>query len=287
MIKNETQKSSSSHTKNFSISDVIQKIKNLKAASIFRKMLSSYFLFPIIVTFAIPSISISVLTIYALTAEITQIVILSYLLIVTTIYLLYLLIVFIKNKKHFIHEISSIYHDLRIKFFEKYEWYNEILKGDDKKGNLYLARKPCCERAEEISDLLNENAKPLKVISVIDDFEFKQITPGNTPITEEVWKELDVEHVVINTSDFTPVDISDLNKIVDAINKGIEENKNVIVHCNAGVGRSAMGVAAYLINHKKMKTEDAVNFITERRPQISLTKAQAKKIKDYENSLKT
>ena len=54
----------------------------------------------------------------------------------------------------------------------------------------------------------------------------------------------------------------------EVVYKLIQELKEgpVLVHCHAGVQRSAAVVAMYLIATKGMKTEEAIDYIKERRP---------------------
>jgi protein-tyrosine phosphatase len=51
--------------------------------------------------------------------------------------------------------------------------------------------------------------------------------------------------------------------IQEGVNKG-----GVLVHCHAGVSRSATCVIAYLMQNKKMSFNDAFQFASKRRPVI-------------------
>ena len=55
----------------------------------------------------------------------------------------------------------------------------------------------------------------------------------------------------------------------DFMRSVIQEGKNVLVHCFAGVSRSATIVAAYLIKYHKMETTAAIAFIKTKRPWIN------------------
>jgi protein-tyrosine phosphatase len=52
--------------------------------------------------------------------------------------------------------------------------------------------------------------------------------------------------------------------------KGAVENADskVLVHCNAGVSRSASLVIAYFIREKKLGFQEALNLVKSKRPQI-------------------
>jgi len=45
-------------------------------------------------------------------------------------------------------------------------------------------------------------------------------------------------------------------------------NKNILVHCFAGMNRSATIIAAYLINYKNMYYKEAIKFILEKRSPV-------------------
>jgi protein-tyrosine phosphatase len=67
-----------------------------------------------------------------------------------------------------------------------------------------------------------------------------------------------------------PENIEKFNKeIINAINfidKSLNENKPVYIHCYWGLMRSATVVACYLINKYNLTANDAINIIREKRP---------------------
>lgn len=81
-----------------------------------------------------------------------------------------------------------------------------------------------------------------------DDFEYKVI-----PVTDEPSTRLN--HYFQEATDF--------------IKKAIEEGKNVLVHCFAGVSRSASIVIAYLMRFHKMEYNTALSHTKSRRPWIN------------------
>ena len=56
---------------------------------------------------------------------------------------------------------------------------------------------------------------------------------------------------------------------LDFIKNAIAEGKNVLVHCFAGVSRSASVVIAYLMKYHKMEFNAAVSFVRAKRPWIN------------------
>lgn len=58
------------------------------------------------------------------------------------------------------------------------------------------------------------------------------------------------------------------NKAIEFINKAVTSGGRVLVHCFAGVSRSASTVIAYFMTTRKMSFMDAFNFVKKRRPVI-------------------
>jgi dual specificity phosphatase 10 len=63
------------------------------------------------------------------------------------------------------------------------------------------------------------------------------------------------------------------------------QNGKVLVHCVAGVSRSASVVIAYLMNHQKMTLSDAFSFVQERRNKIFPNESFRKQLRQYEQDL--
>ncbi len=75
------------------------------------------------------------------------------------------------------------------------------------------------------------------------------------------------------------------------INEAINQNKNVIVHCAAGMSRSASLVIAYLMIENNWYYEEAYSYVKKKRPIIDPNigfvkqlKAIEYKIKNFKNS---
>lgn len=65
------------------------------------------------------------------------------------------------------------------------------------------------------------------------------------------------------------------------INQAIS-NKNVVyVHCKNGHGRSPTMVAAFLIKYKGMGVGEAINSITQKRPEIHIEDSQRKALEEF------
>ncbi len=70
------------------------------------------------------------------------------------------------------------------------------------------------------------------------------------------------------------------------ISGAITNNKNVIVHCAAGMSRSPTLVIAYLMVENKWSYEEAFNYIKKKRPIVEPNIGFVKQLKDLENTLK-
>jgi protein-tyrosine phosphatase len=80
----------------------------------------------------------------------------------------------------------------------------------------------------------------------------------------------DFEYKVIQVTDEPSVKLSlYFKEATDFIRKAINEGKGVLVHCFAGVSRSASIVIAYLIKYHKMEFNSAFNYVKNKRPWIN------------------
>jgi hypothetical protein len=67
------------------------------------------------------------------------------------------------------------------------------------------------------------------------------------------------------------------------ISEAIKSNGRVLVHCQAGVSRSASVVIAYLMKSKNMKVNDAIAYVTERRSIIAPNSGFRQQLRIYSN----
>lgn len=84
------------------------------------------------------------------------------------------------------------------------------------------------------------------------------------------------------------VPATNLKDYFDACNKFIDEGRSaggVIVHCQAGVSRSATIVTAYLMYHKQIPLKKAFAYLRKVRPQVFPISAFRRQLQDYNNEL--
>ena len=75
-----------------------------------------------------------------------------------------------------------------------------------------------------------------------------------------------IKYLHTNSNDMGVPEFNDLVFAIDFIRRRIEENKPVMVHCLAGLGRTGTLLACYLIKYENMSADDAVQKVREERP---------------------
>lgn len=98
------------------------------------------------------------------------------------------------------------------------------------------------------------------VISINEPWERKNIGVSN-PYTRENYEDVDIHYHEHDVHDHSLLPQNELLAIALEIADEIRQGRNVYVHCRAGVGRSAMGVAAYLIAVEDMSADAAAKQI--------------------------
>ncbi|XWS26751.1 hypothetical protein CRYUN_Cryun26dG0057100 [Craigia yunnanensis] len=101
--------------------------------------------------------------------------------------------------------------------------------------------------------------------------------PFETLVSTSFYHANGIDHLVIPTRDylFAP-SISDISRAVDFIHKNASFGRTTYVHCKAGRGRSTTIVLCYLVEHKQMTPEGALEYVRSRRPRVLLAPSQWK-----------
>ena len=109
------------------------------------------------------------------------------------------------------------------------------------------------------------------------------VTIREEPLEDEWIK--DVNYLHVHSNDMGIPEFNDLVFAVDFIHRKIEDNKPVMVHCLAGLGRTGTILACYMIKYQKMSTQDAIDFVREQRHGSIQSYPQEEIIFRFEKSL--
>ncbi|KAM4616147.1 dual specificity protein phosphatase 18 [Polymixia lowei] len=97
----------------------------------------------------------------------------------------------------------------------------------------------------------------------------------------------DVEYIHIPVVDSPASPLSDhFDRVADQIQFVGQHNGHTLVHCNAGVSRSATLCIAYLMKHRNMTLLDAHTWVKSRRPIVRPNVGFWKQLIRYESKLR-
>ena len=122
-------------------------------------------------------------------------------------------------------------------------------------------------------DLLFLRDKGIDVIVNLEEEKYAQDYPGFT-----------VKQIPVN--DFKPPQPEDYASFMDFMRAQAAEKKKVVVHCYAGMGRTNLMIAAYLMNLMKIDPVTALNVVKLKRPFHVVTWEQEESLKTYFDSIR-
>ena len=102
---------------------------------------------------------------------------------------------------------------------------------------------------------------------------------------DESWIK-DVNYLHVLSNDMSVPEFDDLVHAVDFIHSRITNNEPVLVHCLAGMGRTGVILACYLVKYQKMSASEATEKVREERPGSIQSYPQEEIIFRFEKSLK-
>jgi len=138
-----------------------------------------------------------------------------------------------------------------------------------------------------IENKLAGSAIPTSIDEVkwVIDQGVKSIVTIREETLDESWVK-DVNYLHILSNDMSVPEFDDLIYAVDFIHRRITNNEPVLVHCLAGMGRTGVILACYLIKYQKMSASEATEKIREERPGSIQSYPQEEIIFRFEKSLK-
>lgn len=198
----------------------------------------------------------------------------------------------------YITSLEHTYHSTD-RFSSEWNWFDEIrglhLPGQ---GSLILGGLPLISEKYPLRNYLAKLSEINidAVLSLNEPFELSYGTTRHdgsnnvlfdqlTPVPPETWKRLKVAQKIIPTPDFLPVSPDLIEEGVKYIHRYLSQGKKIYVHCKAGRGRSVTVVAAYLIKYHLMSPDQAIEYIRQFRPHISLNESQKAAIYEYNRQL--
>ena len=98
---------------------------------------------------------------------------------------------------------------------------------------------------------------------------------------DETFGELQPDgYLRLPTTDFSPPTIAQLRMGAAFVDEAVRAGKIVLIHCHAGVGRSAMQCAAYLI-YSGMEINEAWQLLKSKRPVVYLNDRQQAALEEF------
>lgn len=100
-------------------------------------------------------------------------------------------------------------------------------------------------------------------------------------LEEYFWDYPSYEVLHLPVEDFQPPKPEDFENYIEFISPKIAEGKKVLVHCHAGMGRTNLMIAAYIVNTEMIKPDIALERVKNSRPAHWVTEDQEKSLWDY------
>jgi len=146
-------------------------------------------------------------------------------------------------------------------------------------------------RPDKFSWLIENKLAGSGIPTSIDEVQWviKQGVKSIVTIREESLDESwikDVNYLHVLSNDMCVPEFVDLVHAVDFIHRRITNNEPVLVHCLAGMGRTGVILACYLVKYQKMSASEATEKVREERPGSIQSYPQEEIIFRFEKSLK-
>ncbi|CAF0879025.1 unnamed protein product [Brachionus calyciflorus] len=151
----------------------------------------------------------------------------------------------------------TVLYGVTLEYLGFRKWYTRI---DE---HCVLGALPMKRNYKEI--IQKENIKA--VLTLNQDHELELSIP------QKEWMNEGVDFLQVSVEDYTGVaNLEQIEKSLTFITKHKNMNQCVYVHCKAGRYRSALIVACYLIHHKNMSPQEAIEHLKMLRPIVILEK---------------
>lgn len=139
-----------------------------------------------------------------------------------------------------------------------------------------------------IEDEIAGMARPM---SVVADLEFLKdngieaiVSLTELPLHKTLIEEFGFEYKHIPIVDLTPPTQEQIEEFVTFVNNLTSSKKKIVVHCDAGIGRTGTMLACYLVN-KGCSAKKAITEVRKKRPGSIETMEQEDTVIKYEERL--
>lgn len=137
----------------------------------------------------------------------------------------------------------------------------------------------------------NEIAGMARPVSVVSDLEFLKdngieaiVSLTELPLHKTLIEEFGFEYKHIPVADLTSPTQEQIEEFVTFVNNLISSKKKIVVHCDAGIGRTGTMLACYLVN-KGRSAKNAITEVRKKRPGSIETMEQEDTITRYEERI--
>lgn len=86
--------------------------------------------------------------------------------------------------------------------------------------------------------------------------------------------------------DFGPPSLEDFVAFVDFVDAQVKNDRSIAVHCYAGMGRTNLMIASFLIHHLNIDPREALEVVKVKRPFYLVTERQEEALWDYYHMVK-
>lgn len=133
-----------------------------------------------------------------------------------------------------------------------------------------------------------EIAGMARPVSVVSDLEFLKdngieaiVSLTELPLHKTLIEEFGFEYKHIPVADLTSPTQEQIEEFVTFVNNLIFSKKKIVVHCDAGIGRTGTMLACYLVN-KGRSAKNAITEVRKKRPGSIETMEQEETVEKYE-----
>ena len=139
-----------------------------------------------------------------------------------------------------------------------------------------------------IQDEIAGMGRPMAIVA---DLEFLKdnsiesiVSLTELPLHKTLIEEFGFEYKHIRIPDFSTPTLEQIEEFVTFVNNLLSSKKKIVVHCEAGIGRTGTMLACYLVS-KGYNAENAISEVRKRRPGSIETMEQEDTVVKYEEKL--